>query len=141
MDTNAGFEGARVGIQPLEGWKEGGMDVEKPVLPAGNEPGGEDAHEACETDKLDPGGLECSIQGLLERLPAVMGFVVDHQVRDTGSIGACETACSGLIGDHQGDVIGGVRPLAGFDQGAQIGTAPGNQDRNPLRRHRLARSA
>jgi len=112
MDTNPGFERARMGVQAFEGRQKRGVDIQKPVFPAFHEPRRQNTHEASETDKFDASLIQSLIQGLIKRFPTIKGFVINDQARNAGRPSNPKPASTRPIAHNKLDLKVSVWPLA-----------------------------
>ena len=71
MNTHAGGQRPRMGIETLEGREEGRVNVEHPPFPQTDERGRQQAHEAGKADELDACALEHGLEGSFECIPVL----------------------------------------------------------------------
>ena len=67
-DSRTGGKYAGVGVQAWEGGQQGGMDVDQPVVPALDEPRGEQAHEPGEAHQPSIRLLKGQVERAFESL-------------------------------------------------------------------------
>src|SRR5690625_2085840 len=131
MQLDAGRQRACVGVQAREGRQQGWMDIDQAVVPARDEPGGEDAHEARLADELDASFLQPFAQDPLE------GFsILEATMRQDLRANLCprssfQSLNIGYVGYHQRDLSGIVRCRGGVEKRLKIAAAPGNQHCDP----------
>ena len=134
-DADPGRDGPRVRVETLEGGQQRGMDVDQPVLPAGDEVRRQHAHEAGEADQLDPCGLQRLAQRLLEGAARAVVPMVDHAMGQARAGGPGEAEGVGAVGEHQHDLARSVGAGTVVDQRLKVGAAARDQDAHSQPRH------
>src|SRR4051812_19386085 len=105
------------------------MDVEHPPVPALNEFGSKQPHEAAETDQLDAMLSELLLQRRLERRPVLAErLALDEFGGNAARFGAVEANGVSAVGNHHGDLGRKYFGLRRFDQRGHVGSASRDQN-------------
>ena len=146
-DLHPVVQGGLMHPQPVEALTaeagdQGRVDVQNPLGPFGGKVTGENGHKARQHDHVDA----VFFQGLLQsRFKARLAPQLLFQQGQAGNICLLcplQGVGTGGVGHHQGDfaAVEDARFL-GIDEGLQIGSAAGNQNRDPGAHSRITFSS
>ena len=130
MQPHPGRQRPLMGVEPLEGRQQGGVDIHQPVAPALAETLGQHPHEAGQRDQLHAmAGQHRFHRGLETRTVSAVVALVHHRHRDAARGGMGEPRRIRAAGQHQHD-LGGVSRVGGSGkQSGHVAPAPRDQDR------------
>ena len=104
-DLDSGPQRLSMRIQPRKTGQQRGMDVEHSAVPALDELGREQPHEAGETDQLDPPLVQRRLQHGLEACAILAErLALDHQGRNAALLCPLQARRVGAVGDHHGNL-------------------------------------
>src|SRR5690606_3884391 len=130
--------GAGMGVEPLIGGEQRGMDVDHPAGPAIDEVLAQDAHEAGEADDVHFPAFEHHGHGVFEHLAGnelALGQGGRGQALGGGNF---QTGCGSAIGQYTNDFSGIVCRLRSSDERGHVRSAPGDEYADPLAAHSLS---
>jgi hypothetical protein len=134
-------DGAGVGVETRKRRQQRRVDVDDAIVPALDEGGGKNAHEAREADEFDPRLCKLKVNGGLEGGPVGKRSCRDGRCRDARGCGDGKSGRVGPAGDHQRYFRRVIGRLCRRNQGGHVRSAAGNEDCDALPRHHGCPSA
>ncbi len=122
-------------IEAPEGRQQRGVNIEVAVTPALDEARRVQPHEPGIAEDFDAGLLEGLVERGIEGIAGRKRLVIDGEGGDGGGFGAGEAFSARHVRDHDHDLGGVVRCLAGVDQGLKVGAATRDENADALSRH------
>lgn len=133
-----GIQSTRMRVEPLVSGQKRGMNIQHTPLPMRDEAGGENAHEASQTDNVRAGRQKRLHQLSLERAPVAPKDTVINRCNVDATCGRLgQTGCGRIIGQNQAGLCR-VIGLHVVEKGQHVRPAARNQNRDFLTAHTSA---